>query len=553
MLAPYDATAQCGSRCIEDAFPSLYDDAGVFSTAIDRARSLPPSASPISGITVPHHLVAADLIAYAFRLIEGQHYDKVVILSPDHFNRSERPFATTRRDFNTVFGRLATRRADAERLLAVRDLVDESDLFEHEHGIGALLPFLKHALPDTQIVPIAVSIHSRRNQWDRFVRSLFEIVGPTTLVVQSTDFSHYLSFGEAIRRDQQSLNIIAAGTLDDVARLSQPQNLDSRGSQYIQMRLQREHLHADARVLFNSNQQAYSRLPLAQTTSYVVEAYSPRAAVRAAMGDLPGSKVYCFAGDTFFGRRIASALSYPEVAARVSEEMRAVLNGCRLILNLEGVVVARLPSGLPPLRLAMPKPLVLEWLHALNVEAVGVANNHAMDLGEDAFCAMVGDLQGAGIKVLRHGDAADLGSFRLLALTDLDNSRKLPGGVITDEDLDRVARSSARPPLFTFLHWGNEHDPAPTQRARAIADGLRRSAVSLIVGAHPHVASASLEMNGGGRQLMAFSLGNFLFDESSQRASGSVLEVRIFDQGTFFARLIPVPNFIEDARQADPR
>jgi poly-gamma-glutamate capsule biosynthesis protein CapA/YwtB (metallophosphatase superfamily) len=70
---------------------------------------------------------------------------------------------------------------------------------------------------------------------------------------------------------------------------------------------------------------------------------------------------------------------------------------------------------------------------------------------------------------------------------------------------------------------------------------------------HPHLTAVDFDLLGGGQALSAYSLGNFLFDQSSQRASGSVLEVRIFDQGTFFARLVPIPNFFENAMKGqDP-
>jgi poly-gamma-glutamate capsule biosynthesis protein CapA/YwtB (metallophosphatase superfamily) len=212
------------------------------------------------------------------------------------------------------------------------------------------------------------------------------------------------------------------------------------------------------------------------------------------------------------------------------------------------VMVESVPGGIPPMKLAMPKGLAMEWLRALNVIGADVANNHTKDLGGEAYLAMVATLREAGIKVIEHGGEEDFDSFRLLGLTDLDNSRSLPSGVITDADLRDVMHSPARPPLFAFLHWGTEYDPAPTERTRALADALRRAAVSLIIGAHPHVASASLSKTVGGQQLTAFSLGNFLFDQPPQRSSGAILEVRVFDQGTFFPRLIRIPNFLDEAR-----
>jgi poly-gamma-glutamate synthesis protein (capsule biosynthesis protein) len=288
---------------------------------------------------------------------------------------------------------------------------------------------------------------------------------------------------------------------------------------------------------------------VARTTSYVVQLYEPQSAPQVGQ-DAPGSKVYCFAGDTFFGRSILRILADPVTAEHVRHEMRRVLNGCRLVVNLTGVVVPELPVGLDDMTLAMPAALTLEWLRALNVAAVSLADNHAMDLGAASFNAMVQLLTDAGVTVLTHGSIADLGPFRLAALTDLDNRTGRSSGVIMDGDMTRLAESTARPPLFAMINWGLDYVPSPGQRQMALMESSRRAAVSLIVGVHPHLTATDFDLLAGGQALSIYSLGNFLFDQSSPRASGSILEVRVFDQGTFFARRVPIPNFFDGATRA---
>ena len=95
---------------------------------------------------------------------------------------------------------------------------------------------MKRFFPDASIVPIVVSYGSTRSDWDAAVAVLGKLVGPGTLVVQSTDYSHYLTHDIAIGRDQETLNIIAANDIEAVAKLVQPDHLDLKGSQYIQMR-----------------------------------------------------------------------------------------------------------------------------------------------------------------------------------------------------------------------------------------------------------------------------------------------------------------------------
>ena len=41
---------------------------------------------------------------------------------------------------------------------------------------------------------------------------------------------------------------------------------------------------------------------------------------------------------------------------------------------------------------------------------------------------------------------------------------------------------------------------------------------------HPHLAAGEFDLLGGGDGLSVYSLGNFLFDQSSRRASSAILE-----------------------------
>ena len=314
---------------------------------------------------MPHHLLAADLIARAFLVARDNRYDRIVVLTPDHFKRSRRPFATTRLPFDTVFGRVPTDSAAVDALLGHDTLVEESDLFRREHGIGAVLPYVARFFPGTPIVPIAVAIGSNRDEWDALVAALDPLVSERTLILQSTDFSHYLPLAPAILRDQETLNVIAAGDIDAVAKLHQPQHLDSRGGQYIQMRLQAKHFGAAPVVIANSNMQFYVDTEVDETTSYIVQIYpSAEAADRVDLAGYADGEVLCFAGDTFFGRHLAPVLSQPAIRERLLAEIEAVLDGCPLVLNLEGVTVPEMPTGISALQLAMPEDLTIDVAQA---------------------------------------------------------------------------------------------------------------------------------------------------------------------------------------------
>jgi hypothetical protein len=109
------------------SIPSLYSDREPFLAAVEKERPKQKPDVKATGIGVPHHLLAADLIARGFWAASAGSYDRIILVSPDHFNRSRRPLATTRQDIETPFGLVCNDDAATSRLLSNGALFDESD------------------------------------------------------------------------------------------------------------------------------------------------------------------------------------------------------------------------------------------------------------------------------------------------------------------------------------------------------------------------------------------------------------------------------------------
>ena len=155
----------------------------------------------------------------------------------------------------------------------------------------------------------------------------------------------------------------------------------------------------------------------------------------------------------------------------------------------------------------------------------------------------------AGITVLENGTVKDLGPFQLAAATDLDNRQEPVRALLTDADLRRFEAMPPDKPRFAFLHWGQEFTATPGPREQALAARLDASGVELIIGSHPHRAGA---LTGDRQQCLAYSLGNFIFDQRRPEVSGALLEVMFYPQGTYFLRLHPLGNLYEEKFSARP-
>jgi len=498
-------------------------------------------------VVLPHHLLAAELMAGGLRLAtSAQGHERVILLYPDHFGVLGRPFGTLTADIDTALGRVPASPA-AARLLSVPDLVEEACAAARDHGLRVLLPFVARLLPGVEVLPVAVSLRSRPEDWERMAALLAPLASDRTLILQSTDFSHYLPHPVARLRDQEVLNLLAAGDVAAMAGLVMPDHLDSAGAMAVQMRLQAERFGAAPVVVASANSQELAERFLDSTTSYVVALWTaPEAPAGPPLQ--PGAAVTLIGGDVFLGRVWPRLLVDELAARRVEEAVLAVTRGRPLVVNLEGVLLPEMPHAPGPLTLVMPRDLALEWLERLNVIGVSLANNHAMDLGAAGLAETRAALAAAGIPHAGPGERLELpGGAVLVALSDI-GGMGAPGLRLDTAQLDALVERDAARPVVALVHWGREYDPRPGPREMALAEAMRARGAVAILGGHPHVASPSLLTLGGGETALLPSLGNFLFDQAGPGVSGAVVELWSFPQGTVFLRRLALPNLFELAR-----
>lgn len=527
-----------------EPFPPFYESDAVFHRAADRAdRDYKPLPDRVSGITVPHHVPAVDLAAVPFQLAAAGQYDRIVVISPDHHSRGKSLCSTTDRDYLTASGLVETDDAAVAGLLKNPD-VSLSGLFSHEHGVMAVLPLVRRYFPSVPVVTVALEARSQPGEWARMAAALRPVVSDRTLLVQSTDFSHYLNREEAKHRDQQTLHVLATGNADLIAGLDQPQHLDSKCCQYVQARLQRDIHGITAPVVVDNRNVAELGASPAEprTTSYITQLWT--------RGFVPASKLpgeaWFFGGDTFFGRGVARRLETTTLASAAGEKIRRITNGGNLVVNLEGVFFpGEPPRHAHPLFLGMNGPKSVAILRQWGARAAIVSNNHRDDFGEKQREYTRGLLEEAGIRVLDSGPPADMGRFLLGCGTDTMNQPGLRTGIIEKRSIESWTPSRNGKPLIAWFHAGDEYQTKPNRRVMELADWAGQAGAVVVGGCHPHVSTPDWDLRGS--SLRWYSTGNFLFDQ--HHADGKLLEIRFFPQGTCAARAHPIGN-LHDAGKA---
>ncbi len=166
------------------------------------------NGATIAGV-VNHHVLASDLLARFFSTLRAARPDlrRMIILSPDHFKSGDATISIGQDSYTSFGKKIAVDEAAEETLTRIGVAVTGSrQLFEREHGIGAIIPFLAETFPDITIVPIAIRADVNRSDAEKLGRALQSLVDDKTFVLISSDMSHYLSENDALARDRETLS-----------------------------------------------------------------------------------------------------------------------------------------------------------------------------------------------------------------------------------------------------------------------------------------------------------------------------------------------------------
>jgi AmmeMemoRadiSam system protein B/AmmeMemoRadiSam system protein A len=181
----------------------------------DGVESLEPRLGHPKALIVPHagYIYSGPIAARAYDELaaaRGQ-IRRVVLLGPSHYVAGRGLALPQAEAFETPLGRIEV---DAQAVRALADLPQvtvSAPAHSQEHSLEVQLPFLQRMLGDFTLVPLAVGAATNAE-----VAQVLERLwgGSETLIVISTDMSHYHEYREAKRIDGATLLRIAAFATD---------------------------------------------------------------------------------------------------------------------------------------------------------------------------------------------------------------------------------------------------------------------------------------------------------------------------------------------------
>jgi AmmeMemoRadiSam system protein B len=130
---------------------------------------------------------------------------RVVLIGPAHYVRLTGCAAPSKAAWLTPLGEVPVDRVAVGELAEGGHAIVDDLPHEREHALEVQLPFLQRVLPaGVPIIPLAVGA----SRPDDVLVTLLAAVRPGTLVLCSTDLSHYLMLEDAQRQDERTAQAV---------------------------------------------------------------------------------------------------------------------------------------------------------------------------------------------------------------------------------------------------------------------------------------------------------------------------------------------------------
>jgi len=157
----------------------------------------------IFGIVSPHagYVYSGKTAAHAYNLLVGKKHKRVVIISPSHSEYFPGISIFEGDAYETPLGMLKVDKEFREKLETSDGIIFKGfEGHRREHALEVQLPFLQSVLEEFKIVPVVMGDQSKRNI-DALAKKLAEVTDDETLIVASSDMSHFYSKSRADKLD----------------------------------------------------------------------------------------------------------------------------------------------------------------------------------------------------------------------------------------------------------------------------------------------------------------------------------------------------------------
>ncbi len=156
-------------------------------------------------LIVPHagYVYSGPIAGFGYKAIKNFKYQKIILLGPSH-HFGFASLALSQSQWQTPFGKIET--FEPKIFSDCQDLffIDES-VHQPEHCLEVQLPFLQTIYKNFKILPILTGSFLNHKQ---AANCLNKMLHSNTLLIVSSDLSHYLSYYQAQNIDKETVKYI---------------------------------------------------------------------------------------------------------------------------------------------------------------------------------------------------------------------------------------------------------------------------------------------------------------------------------------------------------
>ena len=194
-------------------------DANELHSTVEHLLKEVPASGDVApkAVIAPHagYIYSGPVAASVYRRLEPLkgRVRRVVLLGPAH-RVAVRGLALPGADgFETPFGAVPVDRDAVEALRALPQVCERADVHAQEHSLEVQLPFLQRVLGEFSLVPLVVGDASAEE-----VAEVLDLLwdGDETLIVVSSDLSHYHEYGVAQQMDRSTSDAIESLRYEDI-------------------------------------------------------------------------------------------------------------------------------------------------------------------------------------------------------------------------------------------------------------------------------------------------------------------------------------------------
>lgn len=175
----------------------------------------------VKAIIVPHagYDYSGPVAAYAYKKLSGKKVKTAVLIGNSHTTYFSGAAIDDSDSWQTPLGEIEVDKELRGKLVKADEFITTNGQpHEDEHSLEVQVPFLQTVLDsEFKIVPILFG-NAGEDGYKKLAKALADNLGENDIVVISTDMSHYPSYANANKIDNETLNLIKAGSIQELVK-----------------------------------------------------------------------------------------------------------------------------------------------------------------------------------------------------------------------------------------------------------------------------------------------------------------------------------------------